>query len=229
VVEPGSVMERLLRGVEHFERDVFPREREFFDGLAAGQQPAVLFITCADSRLLPNLFTNTVPGELFLSRHVGNLVPAYGGTMGGVTATIEYAVSVLGVEHVIVCGHTGCGAVRAMLEPDSVRDLPAVREWVRHAEAARRTVVENNPGASTEELVALLTDQNIVSQLWNLRTHPAVASGLASGRLSVHGWRYGVSDGSVAVFDETSSSFVAASSLLPDAGTPVVDRSKLAR
>jgi len=222
-------MERLLRGVEHFEREVFPREREFFAGLAGGQNPAVLFITCADSRLLPNLFTNTVPGELFISRHVGNLVPAYGGTMGGVTATIEYAVSVLGVAHVIVCGHTGCGAVQAMLDPESVRELPSVREWLRHAEAARRAVVENNPGASTAELVALLTDQNIVSQLSNLRTHPAVASGLASGRLEVHGWRYGVEDGSVAVFDETTSTFLPATSLLPARGGPVTDRSTLAR
>src|SRR5690349_13003440 len=131
-------MQRIVRGVHKFREKVFGNQKEFFERLAAKQQtPDALFITCSDSRVDPNLLTQTEPGTLFLLRNAGNIVPPYGSAYGGASATIEYALAVLGVRHVIVCGHSHCGAMKALLRPESVHDLPAVAQWFRYAEATR--------------------------------------------------------------------------------------------
>src|SRR6187549_949446 len=130
------MMERILAGVKRFQRDVFPKDRRFFEELAAKQQkPQALFITCSDSRVHPNLITQTEPGDLFLIRNAGNIVPPHGAVAGGEEATIEYSIEVLGIRHIILCGHSQCGAVKALLHPDSVKNLPAAGSWFRHAEA----------------------------------------------------------------------------------------------
>jgi carbonic anhydrase len=220
---PGR-MERILAGVAHFQSNVFPHEREMFAHMAHEQHPRALFITCADSRVLPNLITQTQPGELFICRDVGNIVPAYGSTYGGVSATIEYAVSVLEVRHVIICGHSDCGAIAVLLQPEKVRDLPSVAAWLAHAEAARRTVLENHPELTGEDLHRALIEQNVVTQLRNLKTHPAVAARMASGKVAVHGWNYTIETGEVQVYDEATSRYVPATSLL-GAGQPGIDLS----
>lgn len=207
-------MDELLAGVARFQAEVFPRERSHFALLANSQAPRALFITCADSRVLPNLITQTEPGELFICRDIGNIVPAYGALNDGVSATIEYAVSVLDVGHIIVCGHSDCGGMRAILSRTKLAGLPSVEAWVNQAEAARRTVAELHPDAEGEELLELMIDQNVVTQLTNLRTHPAVAARLAAGRLAVHGWHYRIETGEVRVYDESVQQFVPATSLL---------------
>ena len=206
-------MDELLAGVARFQAEVFPKERERFALLANSQAPKALFITCADSRVLPNLITQTEPGELFICRDIGNIVPAFGAVYGGVSATIEYAVSVLDVGHIIVCGHSDCGGMRALVHGEKLAGLPSVEEWLKQAEAARRTVAETHPDADDEELLDLLIEQNVVTQLANLRTHPAVAARLATNRLEVHGWHYRIETGEVRVYDESSQAFVAPQSL----------------
>ncbi len=216
---PGSytgAMEDLLVGVARFQAEVFPLEREHFASLADQQDPMALFITCSDSRVVPNLITQTKPGELFLCRDVGNIVPAHGSVYGGVSATIEYAVSVLKVEHIVVCGHFDCGAMRCLLQPDALKDLPSVAGWLAHAEAARRTVVEAHPGATIDELMPLLVEQNVVSQLANLRTHPAVAARVTTGQLRLHGWTYRIETGDVHVYDGDIARFVPVAELARD-------------
>ena len=205
-------MERILAGVSRFQNEVFPEDRELFQSIAHAQQPRALFITCSDSRVHPNLITQTQPGELFLCRDVGNIVPAYG-IPGGVSATIEYAVAVLRVKHVIICGHSDCGAMRAALHPESMEDLPSVSAWIRNADAARRVVIAKHPNASDEKLWQALITQNVISQLANLRTHPAVAVRLATGELDLHGWTYDIPTGSVSVFDEAANVWVPAAEM----------------
>lgn len=217
-------MQHLLNGVSKFQREVFPRERALFEQLAQGQSPSALFVTCADSRVVPSLITQTRPGELFICRNAGNMIPAYGEVHGGVSATIEYAVGVLNIRHIVVCGHSDCGAVKALLSPEKLEGLPTVKSWLAHGEAARRVVMDNFNGHNLTEdaLLRLLTEENVVAQVDHLRTHPVVASQLARGALQIHGWVYDIRTGSVDVWDRTNGRFVAAqeytSSRAQDAG-----------
>lgn len=201
-------MERILEGVSKFKREVFPRHHELFQQLAQGQNPEVLFITCSDSRVVPDLITQSKPGDLFICRNAGNMVPPYGEVHGGVSATIEYAVAVLGVRHIIVCGHTDCGAMKGVLHPEKVAGLPAVKTWLHHGEMARR-IVEDNYGTLTEEQkLAALTQENVIAQLEHLHTHPSVASRIVRGEILLHGWVYSIGEGSVTGWDPVKSRFI---------------------
>src|SRR5271169_4143710 len=137
-------VDKILRGLKRFQKKVFPKHRELFHKLALQQRPTALFITCADSRIDPCLLTQTKPGELFLCRVIGNIVPRYPESIGGVSATIEYAVGVLGVADVIVCGHTDCGVMKGVLNPAALKPLASVTEWLNHARAARRSARASN-------------------------------------------------------------------------------------
>src|SRR4051794_1922165 len=190
-------MQHLVEGVSRFHREIFPKERELFQRLSTGQSPDTLFITCADSRVVPTLITQTKPGDLFICRNAGNMIPAYGEVHGGVSATIEYAVAVLKVKHVIVCGHTDCGAVTALLHPEKVNHLPTVKSWLAHGELARRVIFDNLDGENLPEtmLLKMLIEENVVSQLAHLRTHPSVASAVSRKALQLHGWVYQIHTG----------------------------------
>lgn len=201
-------MDRLLAGVKAFQRDVYPQHRELFEDLAVSQAPRALFITCADSRVVPTMMTQTRPGELFLCRNAGNMVPPYGEVNGGVSATIEYAVAVLNVPHIIICGHSDCGAVKALLHPEKLESLPTVKSWLGYGERARRIVTENYSELKGEAMIRALTEENVVAQLENLRTHPSVAARVARGALSLHGWYYNIGRGAVDVFDAEQRRFV---------------------
>jgi carbonic anhydrase len=187
---------------------VFPKQRDLFEQLAHAQSPEALFITCSDSRIMPNLITQTRPGDLFICRNAGNMVPPYGEVNGGVSATIEYSVCVLKVQHIIVCGHTDCGAMKGVIHPELVQDLPTVRSWLAHGEVARHVVNELYPNLPEKEMKHVLTEQNVVAQLANLRTHPSVAARLAAGKISLHGWMYHIATGRVEIFDPEQGRFV---------------------
>lgn len=201
-------MEKLVEGFKKFQREVFGAKRELFSRLSESQVPRALFITCSDSRIDPTLLTQAEPGELFILRNAGNIVPSYGETMGGSTATIEYAVAVLGVKHVIVCGHTDCGVMRALLHPESVEDLPAVKNWMIQAETTRRMVRENYADLQGEELLVTTIQENVRIQLDHLRTHPTVAVRLRRGTLALHGWVYSIPTGDIWAYDEHKDVFV---------------------
>ena len=201
-------MKTIIEGFKKFQSEVFQEKRQLFERLSYGQNPRALFITCSDSRIDPTLLTQTDPGELFILRNAGNIVPSYGAVVGGSTATIEYAVAVLGVQHVIVCGHTDCGVMRAILQPDQLKDLPAVKEWLLQAEATRRIVAENYAHLSELELLVVTTQENVRIQLDHLRTHPAVAARLRRGALQLHGWVYSISTGEMWTYDHAGDKFV---------------------
>ncbi len=200
-------MHKLAQGVHKFQREVFGSHRALFARLADGQAPHTLFIACSDSRINPNLLTQTAPGEIFIIRNAGNIIPSWGAPIGGEAATIEYAISALGVEHVVVCGHSGCGAMKAVLDPDSTKSMPAVRQWLAHAETTRRIIEENYVGTPPDELLSIATQENVLAQLENLRTHPSVAARIAKGTLALHGWVYKIVTGEVFAYDSEEGQF----------------------
>jgi carbonic anhydrase len=202
-------MERLLDGIQRFKRDVFPARKHLFKQLAESQSPEVLFITCADSRIVPDMILQTQPGDLFICRNAGNIVPPYGENQGGgIAATIDYAVSILNVKHVIVCGHSDCGAMKALLTPEKLEGVPSVKRWLAHGEIAHRVVSENYDHLSQAEFVQALIEENVVAQLDHLRTFPSVAARLANGRIQLHGWTYNIATGDVRAWDSEASHYV---------------------
>ena len=201
-------MEKLVEGFKKFQSEVFRAKRELFTRLSQKQEPRALFITCSDSRIDPTLLTQTEPGELFILRNAGNIVPSYGGLLGGSTATIEYAVAILGVKHVIVCGHTDCGVMKAILHPEMVEELPAVKDWVAQAETTRRIMRENYSDLKGEELLVTTTQENVRGQLDHLKTYPSVAARLRRGTLTIHGWVYSISTGDIWTYDDDKGEFV---------------------
>jgi carbonic anhydrase len=201
-------MKNFIDGFIRFKRDVFPKRKQLFERLAGAQSPEALFITCADSRIVPDLIMQTEPGDLFICRNAGNIVPPYGEVQGGVSATIEYAVAVLNVSHIIVCGHTDCGAMKGILKPETLDELPTVKSWLSHGELARRVVKENYPELSESAKLHVLTEENVVAQLDHLRTHPSVAARLANGRIQLHGWIYNIRAGEVHAWDAHRARYV---------------------
>jgi carbonic anhydrase len=194
-------VEKFLRGISRFQKDIYPEHQDLFERLALGQRPEALFITCADSRIDPCLLTQTKPGELFICRVIGNVVPPYPDAIGGVSATIEYAVGVLRVPEVIVCGHTDCGVMRGALDPEALQAYPSVSAWLRYVRVERR-----EPKPTAESLLGL-TEDNVVAQLRHLHSHPTVAARLEQGDLALHGWIYHIGPGIVTAYSEASQRF----------------------
>jgi len=217
---PDRAIQHLVESYQHFRKEVFPQHRERFEGLAESQNPSVLFITCADSRIVPDLILQSNPGELFVCRNAGNIIPPYGEQAGGVSATIEYAVDVLGVGAIIVCGHSDCGAMRALLHPEKVAALPTVAKWLRHAESARRVVADHYGDSDTPALMEALVEENVLAQIEHLETHPYVASRLRRGELEIYGWVYRIHTGEIVTLDATQGCFVPLDGKLVSASQP---------
>lgn len=201
-------MDQIIEGVFQFQEHIYPKQRELFHRLAKRQEPKVLFLTCADSRIDPTLLTQSPPGRLFICRNIGNIVPPHGTPDGGVATVMEYAIDVLGIEHIIICGHSDCGAIKGLLNPNDDQKMPTVTAWLRYAEAARRIGILLHEDKSGEELVRAVTEQNVIAQLNNLRTYPEVAAPLAARKLAVHGWYYDIGSGAVHVYDVGRDCFV---------------------
>lgn len=201
-------MHKLLGGIHQFQKETFRPLQGLFGQLAKGQSPETLLITCSDSRIVPSLLTCSKPGDLFILRNAGNIVPPHGAANGGEAATIEYAVAGLGVKDIIVCGHSHCGAMAALLHPDRVENLPAVADWLSHAEATRRIIQDHYADLGEDEKLTTTIEENVLVQLEHLRTLPSVASRLYSGDLHLHGWVYILETGEVLAYDPDESEFV---------------------
>ncbi|MCR9116004.1 MAG: carbonic anhydrase [bacterium] len=214
-------MQKLVDGIHQFQRHHFSEDQKLFESLVEGQNPLALFITCSDSRIDPSRLTRTQPGELFIQRTAGNIVPPYGAVRGGEAATIEYAVSVLKVQDLIICGHSHCGAMSGLLDLASVEKLPAVKEYLTHAEATRRIVEENYQHLEDSNAKLTLTvEENVLVQLENLRTHPSVAAAVGRNQLKLHGWVYKFETGDVFAFDPDKGQFLPLDSAPPPASMP---------
>jgi carbonic anhydrase len=196
-VKSQEALIKIVHGVQKFQQEVFPAQRKLFQQLEHKQQPIAMFFTCADSRIVPNLLTQTGPGDIFTERTPGNIVPRYSDYTGGITASVEFALHVLHVPLIIVCGHTDCGVVKALLEPEKAAGMPALQSWMRYSLPARERLLRDSAGASHEERLRLLTQYNVLLQLENLKTHPAVEAKLARGDLLLQGWVYDIASGAV--------------------------------
>jgi carbonic anhydrase len=204
------LVQKLVRGTHAFRANYFATNRGLFEQLAThGQRPETLFITCSDSRVVPNLITGAAPGELFIVRNVGNIVPsADGGPMGGVAAAIEYAVEVLEVENVIVCGHTGCGAIEAIVHPEGASHLRYVPIWLAQAQGILPILEERYPHLEGAERLTAAVEENVLVQLENMRTFDFIAERLEKGTLKMNGWVFKIATGEVFDYDPTSEQFV---------------------
>ena len=207
--KPIDHIETLIEGHKRFHRDIFPKKREQFHLLAEMQAPEWLFITCSDSRIVPDLILQTGPGDLFITRNAGNVVPVTSGSdVDGVTATIEYAVEVLHVKHAIVCGHSDCGALKAAVNRKSLENLPKASRWLQHVEGAFTHRQPLNPADGEHAELASIIRGNVVAQLANLRAQPSVAKALVHGKIEVHGWYYDILSGRIEQYDEQQRKFL---------------------
>lgn len=199
-------MPQFAAGVIRFQNEVFPQKKALFEKLSKGQAPEALFITCSDSRIETGMITQTEPGELFVCRNAGNIVPPHATHTGGMTASIEFAVVALNVPHIVICGHTDCGAMKGAMNPESTDNLPHVKNWLDYSKAAV-AIVDELALDSNEERMQLLLEQNVILQLQHLTSHPSVSARLAKGDLELHGWVYDIKTGGVQVYDEAKDSF----------------------
>ena len=219
-------MQKLIQGIHNFKEQDFRPLQSLFEKLATSQNPETLFITCSDSRIDPCLLTQSKPGDLFILRNAGNIIPPHGAANGGEGATIEFAVAGLGVKDIIVCGHSDCGAMKGLLEPELVTSLPSVASWLSHAESTRRIVKDNYGHLESDRLLTATVEENVLVQLENLRTLPAVASRLVKGDLHLHGWVYKIGTGEVFAYEASSGQFVSlAQNQYPAGDGPIHHRS----
>ena len=202
-------MQKLVEGIHQFQSDIFGSKQRLFERLTHGQSPLALFITCSDSRIDPSLMTQSEPGDLFIMRNAGNIVPPYGSVAGGEAATIEYAVTVLKVKEIIICGHSLCGAMDGLLHSEQLEGLNAVKSWLLHAESTHRIIKENYSHITEDNARLTATvEENVLVQLENLRTHPSVAAATARGDLKLHGWTYKFETGQVFEYDAQQGQFL---------------------
>ncbi|WP_419807564.1 carbonic anhydrase [Sphingomonas sp.] len=203
-------MQDLIGRVLAFQNRVFPDQSALYTRLARhGQSPKALMISCADSRVIPEEMMQAGPGELFVCRNAGNIVPPFATQNGGVSSTVEYAVAALGVRDIVVCGHSDCGAMKALMAPETLAGMPNVAAWLKHSSAAREVVCSSYKGIEGADAARAAAQENVVIQLAHLRTHPSVAAGIAQGEIALHGWFFDIEKGDVLALDGVSGRFVA--------------------
>lgn len=222
--EKVTNVNELIGRVFRFEKTIFPASSELFAKLAThGQEPKALMVSCADSRIVPEQIMQAQPGDLFVCRNAGNIVPPYATMNGGVSSTVEYAVVALGVRDIIVCGHSDCGAMKALSNPQGLEAMPNVAAWLRHGAAAEHVVSTCQPHLGADERVRAIALENVLAQLNHLRTHPAVAAAMARGEMALHGWFVDIGAGQVLGLDGETGAFVP---LREDRELPVAFRAR---
>jgi carbonic anhydrase len=202
-------VKKLIRGLDKFRQTYVSSHQELLEQLAHGQKPRVLFVACSDSRVDPNLITDTDVGELFVIRNAGNIIPPYGAANGGEGGTIEYAINALGIEQVVICGHSNCGAMKGLLKLNKLqKDMPLVYDWLKHAESTRRLVMENYAHYEDDDLMDMLVAENVLIQIDNLKTYPIVRTRLHQGKLKIYAWVYNIETGEVLAYDAKTHTYV---------------------
>ncbi|MDB9529080.1 carbonic anhydrase [Oscillatoria sp. CS-180] len=201
-------MQKLIEGIRQFQSSYVPSHQALMKELSKGQSPRVLFIGCSDSRVSPEIITQSEIGDLFIIRNAGNIVPPFEASNGGEGATIEYAIEALDIQQVIVCGHSQCGAMKGLLQLGELEEkMPLVYEWLRLAEATRKLVNDNYGHLDKKEMIDALVAENVLTQIENLRTYPVIRSKLYRGDLSIHAWVYKIETGEVLTYDSEHHAF----------------------
>ncbi len=203
-------MQRFIKGIHAFQESFFKKEEDFFKRLSERQMPDVLFITCSDSRVDPNLVTQSRPGELFIVKNVGNIVPPYDAIKdkNSVAAAIEFAVLELKVSDIIICGHTNCGAMQALYKDEKeLSKMPHLRDWLKLADPVSNIVSKYYAETSAEIRQWVTEEENVLFQLQNIQTYPFVQEALKQGVLHLHGWYYNIGNGSIYYYNSSEDVF----------------------
>ncbi|HEV2614949.1 MAG TPA: carbonic anhydrase [Gammaproteobacteria bacterium] len=199
-------MKKLLRGIKDFRQHKLQEYREKYSKLAYGQAPDTLFVGCCDSRVVPNSFASTDPGDLFVLRNIGNLIPPYGAKDAiSVAAAIEFSTLVLNISYIVICGHSDCGAMRAFTDNTMPSPGSAIEKWLSYAKPSYEKLLKLNP--LPPEPHNALSHINVVQQLEHLKTYPEVKARLDSGKLSIHGWWFDLATADVYQYDPDSQEF----------------------
>ncbi len=215
-------MQSLINGIQRFQDEVYSSKQVLFQRIRSGQSPSTLFITCSDSRIDPALLTQTEPGELFVLRNAGNIVPPFRSRLSGaedmcLAATIEYAVSELKVSDIIICGHSHCAAMTGLLDPQQLADLPAVRRWLGYTNVDYRLAeLDRDEVHDPNDRLDAVVEENVLCQMSNLMTHPCVARAVAANALKVYGWTYRLETAEVLACKWATSEFVPIAQFVPD-------------
>lgn len=222
-------MKKLVKGLREFKANYYSTHRELFEQLSHGQKPRVLFITCSDSRVDPNLITQAGVGEIFVIRNAGNIIPPYGATNGGEGATIEYALQALCINQIIICGHSHCGAMKGLMKLNKLQsDMPLVFDWLKYAEATRRLVYDHYSEYEEEDLLEIMVAENVLTQIDNLRTYPFIHSKLYQKQISIYAWIYQIETGEILAYDPVTHAYTTPQSQVNEFETeevaePVID------
>ena len=200
-------MQKIVNGYLRFKESGFEERKDLFEKLSKSQNPEILFITCSDSRIDPSLITQTEPGDLFVIRNAGNIVPPHTVESDGIGASVEFAVVGLGVKHIVVCGHSNCGAMKGALNTSGLSDLPKVRGWLNYCSEAVTIVQSRDSSLKSDELNSVI-QENVLLQIKRLEQYPEISKRLALGKLEIHGWVYGIGEGIIRYFNEEKQTFV---------------------
>lgn len=204
---------RLYEGIKKFQTNEFIPRQQFFEDLGQNQNPHTLFIGCSDSRVVPNLITQTFPGELFVVRNIANLIPFYkkqSDTYLATTAAIEYAVNQMNVSNIIVCGHSNCGGCAALYQDKELKNLPHTRKWMELAHPVKKIVEEKiAKNKITIEQRSVITEQlNIVEQMGHLLKYSYIKKRVKEGSINVMGWYYNIEKGEIYNYDKKLKRFI---------------------
>ena len=200
-------MEKIINGYLQFKESGFKERKDLFAKLSNSQSPEVLFITCSDSRIDPNLITQTEPGDLFVIRNAGNIVPPHTVESDGIVASIEFAVVALGVKHIVVCGHSNCGAMKGALNTSGLTALPKVKSWLNYCSEAV-ALVESREGDLMSDELNSVTQENVFLQIRRLEQYPEISKRLAKGDIEIHGWVYEIGEGTIRYFNQEKEAFI---------------------
>jgi carbonic anhydrase len=202
-----NMMQTLVEGVHYFQNIGFKQQQELFERLAKGQNPEACFITCSDSRIDPTLITHSKPGQLFIIRNAGNIIPCHDSTDISGLAAIEFAAIGLGIKDFIICGHTQCGAMKSLLNRESLTEMPAMAQWLNHAEATTAIIKERYSDLNGDALVTATAEENVLVQLEHLRSLPVLKDMISEGTINLHGWMYNVETGKIFAYDSEKKQF----------------------
>ena len=200
-------MQKIINGYLQFKESGFKERKDLFEKLSNSQSPEVLFITCSDSRIDPNLITQTEPGDLFVIRNAGNIVPPYTAESDGIVASIEFAVVALGVKHIVVCGHSNCGAMKGAINTSGLRSLPKVKGWLNYCSEAVTIVQSRENNLKSDELNSV-TEENVLLQIRRLEQYPEISKRLATGDIEIQGWVYEIGSGTIKCFNSGKQGFI---------------------
>lgn len=201
-------MKKLIKGLHKFQKEVFPIQKNFFQNLAKGQNPEILFITCSDSRINPHLVTSADPGELFILRNAGNIIPPYNSNATGEAATIEFAVGQLKVKDIIICGHSYCGAIETTFNLDKISNQPILKTWLENnILPTLKLVNQNYQNLDQDSLHDILLQEHVLKQIENLKTYPIINQAIAENKLVLNAWIYKFEEGDIYSYNSQEGQF----------------------